>query len=113
MRVYVSEDSRPFCGHWNGSPIEIGMTELLYTLPISETLHYHDYYEYYVVLQGEGKLNVEGRHIELVANTVIMMEPFEKHEVTFINPDQGLQCLIVKQKSLPNGKVIERKNKTE
>jgi mannose-6-phosphate isomerase-like protein (cupin superfamily) len=59
MKVYRKEDSHLYCGHWNGSPVEIGITEFLNAPPRSEILHYHEFYEYYVVLHGKGKLNVE------------------------------------------------------
>ncbi len=61
MRVYQRTDSHLFCGHWNGSPVEIGVTPLLTKIPESEAQHHHDYHEFFVVLEGDAALDVEGR----------------------------------------------------
>jgi mannose-6-phosphate isomerase-like protein (cupin superfamily) len=106
MRVYRREKPHPFCGHWNGSPVEIGLTDLLYAVPPRERLHYHDYCEYYVVLRGKGTLCVESEMVELLPETVIMVEPREKHKVARIDAREGLQCLVVKHKSLPQGRIV-------
>ena len=58
MKTYRKSGTHLFCGHWNGSPVEIGVTELLREVPPTERLHYHDYHEYYVVLEGGGSLTV-------------------------------------------------------
>ena len=55
--------------------MEIGVTELLREVPSTEQLHYHWYHEYYVVLEGEGALEVDGRRVPLVAGTTLMVEP--------------------------------------
>jgi len=40
------------CGHWNGSPLEIGLTGGTVTaVPRGEAYHYHDYHEYYIILR--------------------------------------------------------------
>jgi len=87
--------------------VEIGLTDLLLVLPSSESFHHHNYYEYYVVLRGEGLITVGDRDVLLSTHTVVMVEPREKHAVTWIHPGKGLQCLIVKQESLPQGKIVD------
>ena len=106
MKIYKKENSHLFCGHWNGSPVEIGITDLIMTRPSTEILHYHEYYEYYAVLHGYGKINVDGNEVELKPNSLVKIEPYEKHEVIWVDPDHGIQWIIIKQKSLPHSKKI-------
>lgn len=57
MKTYTKrEASHLLCGHWNGSPLEIGLTPLLDEVPTGEVLHRHEYHEYFVVLDGTGSL---------------------------------------------------------
>lgn len=106
MKIYEKGNSHLFCGHWNGSPVEIGITDILMATPSTEILHYHEYYEYYVVLHGYGKMNVDGKEIELNPNSVVMIEPHEKHEITWVDPIHGIQWVIIKQHSIPDSKQI-------
>lgn len=107
MRTYFQNDSFYYCGHWNGSPVEIGlMPEPLRTIPPGEVMHYHDYHEYYVVLEGKAELVVEGKKVPLNAGTVVMVEPGERHRVVFVDPDVGARWVIVKEQSAPDGKHI-------
>ncbi len=91
------------CGHWNGSPVEIGLTELLLQVPQTETLHYHDYHEYYVVLEGDGQLEVEGALTPLQAGSTVMVQPGEKHRVVEVGPN-GIRWVIIKERSIPDSK---------
>lgn len=64
MRLYKPSDSHLFCGHWNGSPLEIGfMPMCLKKVPTSERLHFHDYHEHGVIIrersEPDGKRVVE------------------------------------------------------
>lgn len=106
LKTYQRTGSHLFCGHWNGSPIEIGLTQILKAVPPREVYHYHDYHEYYIILQGKGMLNVEGRDVPLEANTVVMVEPTERHRITWVDPNEGIQWVIIKQHSVPNSKII-------
>lgn len=105
MKSYTRSGSHLFCGHWNESPVEIGLTELLREVPLTECLHYHDYHEYYVVLEGEGKLEVEGHVVDLVAGATVMVEPGEKHQVIEVGPE-GIRWVIIKERSEPDSKHI-------
>ena len=105
MRTYERGESHLFCGHWNGSPVEIGVTAVLSSVPASEVLHAHDYHEYYVVLEGRAELVVEGKATPLAAGTVVMVEPGEKHRVSWVDPDAGVRWVLVKQRSEPNSKI--------
>lgn len=107
MRTYKRSDSHLFCGHWNGSPVEIGfMPEPLKHVPRSEALHYHDYHEYYVVLEGRAELEVEGQIVALRANTVVMVEPGERHRVVWVDPVAGARWVIIKERSKPHSKYV-------
>ena len=105
MKTFTKSGSHLFCGHWNGSPVEIGLTELLLEVPSSERLHYHDYHEYYVILEGEGSLEVEGSVIPLLAGETAMVEPGERHQVVSVGP-AGIRWVIVKERSEPDSKHI-------
>jgi mannose-6-phosphate isomerase-like protein (cupin superfamily) len=107
VRTYTRTDNPYFCGHWNGSPLEIGVPPRpLRGIPSTEALHYHDYAEYYVVLEGSAELEVDGRNVPLRADTVVMVEAGERHRVTSVDPDVGARWVIVKQQSDPRGKQL-------
>jgi hypothetical protein len=40
------------------------------------------------------------------AETVIMVAPSERHRVTWVDPEQGIRWIVIKQESGPGGKVI-------
>lgn len=105
MQVYEkSADPAYFCGHWNGSPVEIGDGKHV-SIPEGEVLHHHPYYEYYVVLEGQAELEVDGKVVKMEAGQVIMVEPGENHKVISISPE-GARWIIVKERSEPDSKVI-------
>ena len=105
MRTYSKEGTHLFCGHWNGSPVEIGVTEVLTRVPQSECLHFHDYHEYYLVLEGDGMLQVEGQEVRLTAGQTVMVEPGEKHRVTAVGAS-GIRWVIIKERSEPDSKHV-------
>ena len=78
-----------FCGYWNGSPVEIGEGRLT-DVPENEVRHQHTYHEYYVVLEGEAELEVNGRIIQMSAGMVIMVEPDEWYQITSVS-DGGVR----------------------
>jgi mannose-6-phosphate isomerase-like protein (cupin superfamily) len=104
MQIYHQQHSHLFCGHWNGSPVEIGVTSVLKQIPGTEVYHYHDYHEYYVVLEGRAELVVEAQTVPLTAGTVVMVHPGEKHRVSWVDPEVGVRWVIIKQHSVPNSK---------
>lgn len=99
MRVYDKEGSHLFCGHWNGSPVEIG-EGFLRAVPESEVRHKHLYHEYYVVLE------VEGQQVPLRAGSVVMVGPGEWHEVVSVS-EQGARWVIIKERSEPGSKILQ------
>ncbi len=105
MQSYKKSGTHLFCGHWNGSPVEIGVTEVLHDVPSSEQLHFHDYHEYYVILEGEGALEVDNSIIRLEAGSTVMVEPGEKHQVVAVGRD-GIRWVIIKERSIPDSKHI-------
>jgi mannose-6-phosphate isomerase-like protein (cupin superfamily) len=106
MQVYRRGGSHYFCGHWNGSPLEIGDSTLLREVPSSEARHFHDFFEYYVVLEGEAELEVEGEAVRLEAGSVVMVHPGERHRIARVHPERGARWIVVKQESHPRGKQV-------
>lgn len=106
MKIYRRTNSHLLCGHWNGSPIEIGLTSVMRAVPDSERYHYHNYHEYYIIIRGKGTVNVEGCDAPLEANTVLMIQPGERHRIAWIDPDEGIQWIIIKERSVPNSKIV-------
>ena len=107
MRIYhKSEESGSgpawVCGHWNGSPLEIGMG-LRSEVGAGETRHYHPYREYYVVLEGTAELEVEGALVPLRAGMVVLVEPGERHMVASIG-ESGARWVVIKERSEPGTK---------
>ena len=105
MKTYIKSGTHLVCGHWNSSPIEIGLTDLLLEVPATERLHYHEYHEYYIVLEGDGSLEVEGVNVALQAGSTIMVEPGEKHRVVAVG-SSGIRWVIIKERSEPNSKHV-------
>jgi len=64
LRIYEVADDSPVwvCGHWNGSPIEIGFG-LRSEVGPHEVRHHHPYCEYYVVLEGSAVIEVDGKQV--------------------------------------------------
>ena len=107
MRIYEETENPWRCGYWNGSPIEIALTaDVLMRVPAGETYHYHEFHEYYVVLHGRATLCVEGEVVSLAAGIVVMVQPGERHRVTWIDPDVGARWIVIKERSMSGGKVI-------
>jgi mannose-6-phosphate isomerase-like protein (cupin superfamily) len=90
------------CGHWNGSPIQIGMGFRSEVGP-GEVRHHHPYREYYVVLEGAADLEVEGKLVPLRAGMVVMVEPGERHMVVTVDK-AGAHWIVIKERSEPNTK---------
>lgn len=107
MRLYEAGDSHLYCGHWNGSPVEIGLPrEPLMAVPAVEALHYHHYHEYYVMLEGRAELEVEGEIVPLRPGVVVMVEPGEKHRIVSVDAEVGARWVIIKERSEPNSKHV-------
>lgn len=105
MEVFEKSGTHLFCGHWNGSPVEIGLTEILFEVPETECLHFHDYHEYYVVLHGSGVLEVDGHNVPLQEGTTVMVQPGEHHQIVDVGSD-GIRWVIVKERSEPDSKHV-------
>src|SRR5512145_1864605 len=103
MRVYERAEGHLFCGHWNGSPVEIGVTSLIREVPPGEAQHFHDYHEYYVVLEGGAELEVEGKVTVLRPGVVIMVQPGERHRIVAVSPS-GVRWVIIEERSSPGSK---------
>jgi mannose-6-phosphate isomerase-like protein (cupin superfamily) len=106
VRIYEKAGSPWRCGFWNGSPLEILVSERFTAVPPGERYHYHPYHEYYVVLHGRATLHVEGRDVPMAADTVIMVQPGERHRVDWVDPDAGVRWVVVKERSHPDGKIV-------
>lgn len=101
-----AERATTSAGHWNGSPLEIADSTLLRGVPESEARHFHDFFEYYVALEGEAELEVEGDRVRLAAGSVVMVHPGERHRISWVHPELGARWIVVKQESQPNGKHV-------
>ncbi|MCA1667929.1 MAG: cupin domain-containing protein [Thermomicrobia bacterium] len=106
MRIYGETDSPWRCGHWNGSPIEILFSDFVTSVPVGEAYHYHNFHEYYVILRGRAILHVEGQDVPMEAESVVMVQPGERHRVTWVDPDAGVQWIVVKERSVPGSKIV-------
>ncbi len=106
MRIYPQSGSPWRCGHWNGSPLEIAVTGIMRRVPPGEAYHYHNFHEYYVVLHGRATLCVEGEDVPIAAGMVVMVQPGERHRVTWIDPDEGARWIVIKEHSAPDSKLI-------
>jgi mannose-6-phosphate isomerase-like protein (cupin superfamily) len=104
MRIYRRTRGPFYCGHWNGSPLEIAITDRLFEVPEGERLHYHEYREYYVNLDGWGELEIEGEIVALEPEMVVMVEPGERHRVASVCPERGARWAVVKERSEPGSK---------
>lgn len=89
-------------GHWNGSPIQIGMG-LRTEVGAGEVRHHHPYREYYVVLDGVAELEVEGAIVPLRGGMVVIVEPGERHRVMAVG-DAGAHWVVIKEQSAPDTK---------
>ena len=111
MRLYKKGKSHLFCGHWNGSEIEIGLTKNLKSIPRDNRRHYHPYKEYYLIIEGKGAMQVEDRIVPLSKEMLLMVDPYEKHKWHSIDPVAGIKWVIIKEKSLPDSKIIVESDK--
>jgi mannose-6-phosphate isomerase-like protein (cupin superfamily) len=110
MRLYHKSDESGdapawICGHWNGSPLEIGMG-LRTEIGVGEVRHHHPYREYFIVLEGSAELEVEGMLIPLRAGMVVMVEPGERHWITSIG-EPGARWVVIKEHSEPGTKHLD------
>ena len=107
MEIYPIPGEEPawICGHWNGSPLAIG-TGLRLEVGADEVMHCHPYREYFVVLEGEAELRVEGENVPIQAGMVVMIEPGERHRVTSIGP-AGARWIVIKERSEPGTKFTD------
>jgi mannose-6-phosphate isomerase-like protein (cupin superfamily) len=106
MKIYKRKDNHLYCGHWNGAPLEVGMTEKLMDIPKGEVNHSHEFHEFYLILAGRGRMEVRGEVVPIEKGSLLMIEPGEIHRIAAIDQDVGLQWVIIKEKSISNGKHV-------
>ena len=109
MRIYQKSEASGdgpawICGHWNGSPLEIGMG-LRSEVGLGEIRHHHPYREYFVMLEGAAELEVEGMPVPLHAGMVVMIEPGERHWVTTVG-ETGARWVVIKERSEAGTKYV-------
>ncbi len=104
MKVYKKSDKHLLTDHWNKSPVEIGLIRILRVLPEKERLRSHSYNEYYVILNGSLKLEINKEVVKAKKEMVIMVEPKEKHRIIWIDPKLGVKWVTIKQKAVPRSK---------
>ena len=88
MKTYPkqSKSSRSDGEHYFGDYGDISMGISLSSVnqigDIQDKMHLHQKgTEFYIILEGKGVLEVEGKNVELKENEVVMVEPGEKHRV--------------------------------
>ncbi|MEZ4729988.1 MAG: cupin domain-containing protein [Caldilineaceae bacterium] len=108
MRVYDKSTDKDtptwVCGHWNGSPLEIGMG-LRTEVGEREVRHHHPYCEYFIGLEGTAKFEVEGSVVELRPGVIVMVEPGERHQLLSVD-EAGARWIVIKEQSKPGTKDI-------
>jgi len=82
------------------------MSDIMHAVPLAEVRHYHAYHEYYIVLKGRGILWVGGSEVSLEEQSIVMVAPREVHRLAWVDPDLGLQLLVIKEQSAPDSKII-------
>ena len=93
-----------FAGYDNNCPFTL-VHAVSPALTEAEKLHYHSQdTEYFLVLHGKIKVEVEGNVIEVNANACLETLPKEKHKIVFI--DENTEYLVVRTNTLPGEKVI-------
>ena len=113
MKIYSKIGSEPewVCGHWNGSPLAIGMG-LRKEIGTYEVLHSHPYREYYISIEGEAQLQVGNDRIKLIPGSIVMVEPGEEHMVSAV-PASGASWIVIKERSEPGTKLISSAGKDD
>ena len=111
MKIYYpAEDNTDtpswVCGHWNGSPIEIGMGRRTEVGP-NEIRHHHPYREYFIVLEGSAELEVEDSIVPIRAGMIVMIEPGERHKVVSVDL-LGARWIVIKERSEHDTKYTDK-----
>lgn len=106
MEIYQRVEGFLRCDYTVGSPVEVIFPPHLWSVPSGEVYHYHPYHEYYVIIAGCGRLLVEGAEVPMEAETVVMVAPGERHRVLWVDPEQGIQWIVIKERSAPDTKFI-------
>lgn len=53
------------------------------------------------MLEGRAELLIEGERVSPEAGSVVMAEPGERHQPTWIDPVHGVRWVIIKERSAP------------
>jgi mannose-6-phosphate isomerase-like protein (cupin superfamily) len=108
MKKFNADKDGWYCGFWNNSPLAISFA-LRKELYKHEKLHYHkDFYEYYLVIDGEMILIVNKKELLLKKYDLLMIEPREIHRVINVC-HSGCAYVNIKQKSHKNGTISVKK----
>lgn len=99
MKKFIPNELGWFCGYWNDSKLAVYLHQDRNKMYKKEKLHFHpDFYEYYLVIDGELVMTVGGKKEVIEKNKVLMVEPREVHRVSEFGPD-GCIYAVVKSKS--------------
>lgn len=102
MKIYHKSEASEagpawVCGHWNRSPIEIGIG-LHSEVGSGEVRYHHSYREYYVVLEGTTELEVKKTQAPLRAGMIVMVAPEERHQVVSVG-EADVRWVVIKERS--------------
>ena len=91
MKIYkkqsksLRESENYYFGNYGEIPIGVSFATINESNKneIKDKLHYHvKSNEFYIILEGEGILEIEGKEFVLNSDSMIMVEPNEKHKIT-------------------------------
>lgn len=91
MKIYPKQtkSDRPsndgYFGNYGEIPLGISLAHFKKDDIIEDPLHFHQKgFEFYLIVEGAGILEVNGKEIELNSENVAMVEPGEKHRIKSI-----------------------------
>ncbi|MDD2891766.1 MAG: hypothetical protein PHQ95_02270 [Candidatus Gracilibacteria bacterium] len=101
MKTFSKNPEGWFCGHWNGSNIQIKHSE---GRPLrEESEHAHEFAEYYLLLKGSLIVEINKELFALKVMELLMVESGEAHRISAKSDDA--EYLIIKEKSFPGNKI--------
>lgn len=66
--------------------------------------HVHDEYEYFIVIQGEGEVSIDGQSVPFKAKDWIVIEPGKSHSWHYATPVKMIAVTVPASEGFPHGK---------
>ncbi|NQU99683.1 MAG: cupin domain-containing protein [Parcubacteria group bacterium] len=118
MKIYkkqsksLRESGNYYFGDYSEIPIGVSFSTIGESNKnkIKDKLHYHKKSnEFYIILEGEGTLEIENKEIALDRNSMIMVEPNEKHKITKVTKTPFRFIAITTEKDKDDKVIVESK----